>query len=131
MQPDQNETPEYDLTKTLEWCADNEVFFQITNHSGVMAITARRDNIFAEYTIHRTDAEDVGRAVWAALFAVKTGTEFHGRYGHYPPAPGKRSRAEGGAAEDSRAGGGSGENEDAKLQPPSPMLSPDDVPRRP
>lgn len=80
---------DYNLQKTLEWCAENEVVFGVTNEVGIITITARNKNIYAEYAVDEPyDARALGNAAWAALYAVKHGSQFHERFGHYPPVGG-------------------------------------------
>jgi hypothetical protein len=117
-------TLDYDLKKTLEWCAANGVVFGVTTHGDTLAITAKRSNIFAEYIIDEPfDAKSIGDAMWAALFSVKHGTEYHAEFGHFPPV---RKRTGPPPIEErknspipSQNGGG-----------PSPNLQPAAVPRR-
>lgn len=76
---------DYDLGKTLDWCAKNLVSFQITNTGDVKTVVAQLDNIATQYIIPENTPAALGNAVWAALFAVKHGTEFHAKYGQHPP----------------------------------------------
>jgi hypothetical protein len=76
---------DYDLEKTLNWCVNNEVSFTVTTEDGLVAITAQRQNISASYVIeYPYDAKKLGEAVWACLFSVKHGTEFHAVHGDFP-----------------------------------------------
>jgi hypothetical protein len=77
---------EFSLKKTLEWCEANGVVFKVSIEAGLLAIAGRNGNIFAEYTIDETcTPEAVGQAVYAALYSVKQGSEFHAKHGHFPP----------------------------------------------
>lgn len=122
---------DYDLQKTLEWCAANDVVFQVTNETGKVAITARRGPIFAEYLIDEPfDAGQLGNATWATLFSVKHGSQFHERFGSYPPvgsgvAPAAEGSGEAGVANGARPNGDSAEVNDA-----APNLSTPSTPRR-
>jgi hypothetical protein len=72
--------------KTLEWCAANEVSFKVIVKDGGMAVTGRRRNIASIYDIREPfGPEEVGQAVYAALFAVERGTKFHAEFGDLPP----------------------------------------------
>lgn len=122
---------DYDLGKTLKWCAENEVTFKVTYETGKPAITAKCGFVFAQYLVDEPlDAGAVGNAVWASLFAVKHGTQFHERYGHYPPvADSDRAKEAGNSA----SGNESGESRDVphsgSVSSSSP-LSTNAVPRR-
>lgn len=83
----ENETQlDFDLEKTLKWCAENGVVFSVKSEVGLMSIAARCENVSSDYVIEQPySAASVGNAMWAALFAVKHGTEFHRRVGYFPP----------------------------------------------
>lgn len=76
---------EFDLKKTLEWCEANNVVFGLSIVDGLLSITGRKGNIFAEYAIDtECTPEAVGQAVYAALFSVQQGSKFHAEFGHMP-----------------------------------------------
>lgn len=75
-----------DPQKTLDWCVEHEVTFKLTKTADQLVVTARCDNIAAEYFVDQPYTEyTIGRAIQAALFAVKEGSEFHSKFGHFPP----------------------------------------------
>jgi hypothetical protein len=77
---------DFDLERTLRWCAANKVSFNVASEVGLLSVTARCENVSADYVVETPySAASVGNAVWASLFAVKHGTEFHRRVGFFPP----------------------------------------------
>jgi hypothetical protein len=61
------------------------VTFGVTVNNSLLMVTARCDNIYAEYEVAPPyDAKSLGDAVWAATYAVKHGTEFHEKHGQFP-----------------------------------------------
>ena len=84
---DQTHEPDPDLFGVLAWAA-SDVAFTVADVGGVLAIQARCNNISSEYKINEPySGPQLGAAVWAALFAVKHGTEHHERFGFFPPVP--------------------------------------------
>jgi hypothetical protein len=80
---------DYDLQRTLKWCEEHGTLFKITAEDGLLAVSAKCENIYADYVVEPPfNAQSLGNAVWAAIFAVKHGTEFHKKFGHYPPVAG-------------------------------------------
>jgi len=86
---------DYDLQKVLTWCRDKGVTFKVSDEGGLLTISAECDNISADYAIEEPFGSlTLGNAMWAALFAVKHGTEFHQRLG-FTPTPEQINRSEG------------------------------------
>lgn len=93
---------EYDLKKTLEWCAANEVSFKIVVEDGFLAVSGRRQNLSATYPIGEPfGPTTVGQAIYAALYSVERGSKFHAEFGDFPPVGGVPGEAEAGNGEGS------------------------------
>jgi hypothetical protein len=70
------------MNEVLKWCAENEVTIKITDEDGLLAVTAKYTNLFAEYAIPEPcSPEAVGRTVHAACYSVKCGAEYRERHG--------------------------------------------------
>jgi hypothetical protein len=83
-----NPDPDPDLAAVLAWVAANDATFSIGNIGGTLVVQARCNNISSEYKINEPySGPQLGAAVWASLFAVKHGTEYHKRFGFFPPRP--------------------------------------------
>jgi hypothetical protein len=95
---------DFDLEKTLRWCAENGVTFNVKSEVGLMSIAARCENVSSDYVVEPPySAASVGNAMWAALFAVKHGTEFHRRMGYFPPILTKAHKPASGKDRDSKS----------------------------
>jgi len=102
---------DYNLKKTLEWCAENGLTFKVVNEFGVLAITARSGNVFASYAIEEpVTPETVGHSMFAALYSVEHGTKFHQRFGYFPPIRKGDSGEQTGTSEHSIADSSNGES---------------------
>ena len=75
-----------DFDSLLAWSNEHNVVFKLTAQNGILAVTARCANIFAEYPIGEpVGPGTVGQALWASLYSVKHGSEFHAQFGSNPP----------------------------------------------
>jgi hypothetical protein len=85
----QDSKPDSDLFRVLGWCAANDITFTIVvDVAGSFVVQAHCKNTSSEYKINEPySGPQLGAAVWAALFAVKHGTEHHEQFGFFPPRP--------------------------------------------
>ena len=90
------------LIQTLNWCVQNDVLFRVTINNGVLHIEAFRANVSSEWPIRAGTIESVSDALYASLFSVKEGTEFHRAHGEMPSLRACRP----GSASDEGAGRG-------------------------
>lgn len=70
-----------DFNEAMKWADENEVWITITKLSeGNYVVDGRLDRIQTEYPF--TSPEDLGTAIWAVIYAIKTGREYHGVAGY-------------------------------------------------
>jgi len=77
---------DYDFGTILRWCADNGLSFRIVKTGELLSLQSQVGNVSADYVIDEPLTPDnLGRAIYASLFATKTGAEFHQKHGYFPP----------------------------------------------
>lgn len=94
------------LVSVLNWCALHETTFQITIKNGILHIRAGGDTLWSEWPIREGTVESVVAAMYAALYSVQAGTEFHEEYGFMPDSDAIRGRSKN---KESGSGAGNGE----------------------
>ncbi|MHC4299390.1 MAG: hypothetical protein ACYS7Y_19105 [Planctomycetota bacterium] len=75
-----------DNSQLLKWCADNGIHIKIVDSDGTLLVTAVNRNISAAYAVHPPVGHAaLGTALWAAIRAVRDGTEHEASLRGNPP----------------------------------------------
>jgi hypothetical protein len=70
-----------DFIDALKWADENNVWITINKlEDNTFVVDGRCERIQTEYPF--TSPEDLGTAIWAVIYALKTGTDYHGAVGY-------------------------------------------------
>ena len=70
------------MQETLEWCARNGVIVTINLVADAPFVRAALGVVGSEWPVTGESEEELGAALYAALYSVKTGIEYHSEHGY-------------------------------------------------
>jgi len=74
----------YEFSEMVEWARTNELVFKIVREEDFIVVHAELGRISADYQFDPNSTSEFGGAAWAAMCAVRAGSEFHAIHGFTP-----------------------------------------------